>query len=64
MSAYPVTFTHPETGATYVASNRLELLDAMRNGWVLSAEAKQELVAKTTAKRKAATSKQAPEEQS
>lgn len=64
MSAYPVTFTHPETGATYVASNRLELLDAMRNGWRLTAEEKQQLVEKTASKRKAATPKQAPQEDS
>lgn len=33
MAAYPVTLTHPESGATYVASTRLELVDALANGW-------------------------------
>lgn len=59
MSAYPVTLTHPETGATYVAPSRLELMDALRNGWILPADERQEMVAKTTGKKKA-SSIQAP----
>lgn len=61
MSAYPVTLTHPETGATYVASTRLEMMDALRNGWTLSAEERKAVVAKTSGKKKA-SSEQAPED--
>ena len=60
MSAYPVTLTHPESGATYVASTRLEMMDALRNGWTLSAEERKAVVAKTRGKKKA-SSDQAPE---
>lgn len=55
MSAYPLTLTHPETGATYVASTRLEMLDALRNGWTLSAEERQAAVAKTSGRKKASS---------
>lgn len=61
MSAYPVTLTHPETGATYVASTRLELMEALGNGWTLSADERKAVVAKTSGKKKA-SSEQAPEE--
>ena len=65
MTAYPVTLTHPETGATYLASTRLELRDALANGWILSAAEREAIVAKTSGKRKtSATSEQAPQEQS
>jgi hypothetical protein len=53
MSAYPVTLTHPDTGATYVASTRLEMMDALRNGWTLSADERKAVVAKTSGKKKA-----------
>lgn len=61
MSAYPVTLTHPETGATYVASTRLEMMEALNNGWTMSAEERKAAVAKTSGKKKA-SSEQAPEE--
>lgn len=61
MSAYPVTLTHPESGTTYVASSRLELMEALGNGWTLSAEERKAVVAKTSGKKKA-SSDQAPEE--
>lgn len=61
MSAYPVTLTHPESGATYVASSRLELMEALGNGWTLSADERKAVVAKTSGKKKA-SSEQAPEE--
>jgi len=53
MSAYPVTMTHPETEATYVAETRLEMLDALRNGWILTAQERAEMVAKTTGRKRA-----------
>lgn len=59
MTAYPVTLTHPDSEATYVASTRLEMLDALRNGWLLSQEERKAMVAKTSGKRKA-TPQQAP----
>lgn len=59
MTAYPITLTHPDSGDTYVATNRLDLLDALRNGWTLSAEEREAVVAKTSGRKKA-TSKQAP----
>lgn len=62
MSAYPVTLTHPESGATYVASTRLEMMDALRNGWTLSADERKAVVAKTSGKKKA-SSEQAAESQ-
>jgi hypothetical protein len=60
MTAYPVTLTHPESGATYVASTRLELMDALRNGWTLSADERKAVVAKTSGRKKA-SSEQAAE---
>jgi hypothetical protein len=53
MSAYPITLTHPETGDTYVAPTRLEMMEALSNGWTLSAEERKEAVAKTSGRRKA-----------
>lgn len=53
MSAYPITLTHPDSEATYLASTRLELMDALRNGWILSAEERQQMVAKTSGRKKA-----------
>lgn len=62
MSAYPVTLTHPENGATYVASTRLELMDALRNGWTLSADERKAVVAKTSGKKKASSEQAAESE--
>jgi len=62
MSAYPLTLTHPETGATYVASTRLEMLDALRNGWTLSAEERQAAVAKTSGRKKTSSQQAASSE--
>jgi hypothetical protein len=53
MSAFPVTLTHPDTGATYMASTRLELMEALGNGWTLTAQEREAMVAKTSGKRKA-----------
>lgn len=55
MSAYPVTLTHPESGATYVASTRLEMMEALNNGWTLSVEERKVVVAKTSGKKKASS---------
>jgi hypothetical protein len=55
MSAYPITLTHPETGATYLAPSRLEMMEALSNGWTLSAEERKEVVAKTSGRRKASS---------
>ena len=62
MVAYPVTLTHPESGATYVASTRLELMDAVANGW-LEEQAQEAcpMPSKSSGKKKA-SSEQAPEE--
>lgn len=58
MSAYPVTLQHPDSGASYLASTRLELMEALANGWILTADERAEMVAKTSGKTKA-SSKQA-----
>lgn len=56
MSAYPVTLTHPDTGATYVASTRLELMDALANGWVeVQAQEACPMPTKTSGKKKASS---------
>lgn len=55
MSAYPITLTHPETGATYLAATRLEMMDALRNGWILTAQERSEMVAKTTGRKRTRT---------
>jgi len=62
MATAPVTLTHPDTGATYVASTRLELMDALANGWVeVQAQEACPMPTKTSGKKKA-ISDQAPEE--
>jgi hypothetical protein len=61
MSAYPITLTHPDTGATYVASTRLEMMEALGNGWTLSVEERKAAVAKTSGRRKA-SSTESPQE--
>lgn len=65
MATYPVTLTHPESGATYVASTRLELVDALANGWQeQSAGPVSELCPMPTkSSRKKASSTQAAESQ-
>jgi hypothetical protein len=65
MAAYPVTLTHPESGATYVASTRLELVDALANGWQeQSAEPVSDLCPMPSkASKKKASSPQAAESQ-
>lgn len=55
MTIYPVKLTHRDTGAFYEAPTRLELQDALRNGWVLAEEVKMQLVAKQALRKKASS---------
>lgn len=38
-----------------MASTRLEMMDALRNGWTLSADERKAVVAKTSGKKKASS---------
>ena len=53
MTAYPITLHHPVTGLTYVAVGRLEMMEAIQNGWLLRPDAPPEVPPKTSKRVKA-----------